>query len=74
MRQQKLSKASTKWLVVGAASVLAVTQGACVTGTQFRSAALPSVESGVNQVLDGLVSGFFAAIEVESSSDSNNAG
>ena len=43
-------------------------QGACLSGTQFRDAALPSLESGLNLILDGVVAGVFAAIEVESPS------
>jgi len=37
----------------------------CATGRDFREAALPLVESGVSDVVNGLVDGFFAAIAVE---------
>ncbi len=37
----------------------------CASGRDFREAALPLVESGVTDVINGFVDGFFAAIAVE---------
>ena len=45
---------------------LIVTLSGCLTGPQFRQAALPAIEGGIEQILDGLVDGVFAAIQVES--------
>ena len=52
-------------LVLAACTVIATLSG-CLTGPQFRQAALPAIEGGIEQILDGLVDGVFAAIEVES--------
>jgi len=35
----------------------------CESSQQFREAAGPALESGVNSILDGLVDGFFAVYE-----------
>lgn len=45
----------------------------CAAGQQFRSAALPALESGVNLILDGLVDGLFAAIEVRPGNSTSGA-
>lgn len=38
--------------------------GGCIAaGAEFRTAALPAVEQGLDAILDGLVDGLFAAIE-----------
>ncbi|MCH8149108.1 MAG: hypothetical protein IH987_14185 [Planctomycetes bacterium] len=42
------------------------TLSGCLTGPQFRTAALPAIEGGIEQILDGLVDGVFATIKVES--------
>ena len=49
-----------------ASCTLIATLSGCLTGPQFRQAALPAIEGGIDQILDGLVAGVFAAIEVES--------
>ncbi|MCH7995425.1 MAG: hypothetical protein IIB57_13410 [Planctomycetes bacterium] len=49
-----------------ASCALIATVSGCLTGPQFRQAALPAIEGGIEQILDGLVDGVFAAIEVES--------
>ena len=49
-----------------ASSAVIATLSGCLTGPQFRQAALPAIEGGIGQILDGLVDGVFAAIEVES--------
>jgi len=51
-------------LAVSALVALAL-QGGCTTGRDFRDAALPSLKTGINSILDGLVEGIFAAIEPE---------
>ncbi len=52
-------------LFASLATTLLGTIPACPTGTQFRSAALPAIHSGVSQILGGFVDGVFAAIAVE---------
>ena len=49
-----------------ASCALIATLSGCLTGPQFRQAALPAIEGGIEQILDGLVDGVFAAINVES--------
>ena len=51
--------------VLASCTLLATLSGG-LTGPQFRQAALPAIEGGIDQILDGLVAGVFAAIEVES--------
>jgi len=41
----------------------------CEAGREFRSAALPAIESGVSSILNGVLDGFFAAIEPEPNSN-----
>lgn len=55
-------------LVASLTTGVLMAQGACLSGTQFRDAALPALESGLNLILDGMVAGVFAAIEVEAPS------
>lgn len=43
-----------------------------VAGRQFRDAAGPAVESGVTQVVNGLLSGVFAVIATEPETTSTN--
>jgi len=44
-----------------------VAQPGCVpVGKEFREAAGPALEVGLNSIMDGLLDGFFAAIEPES--------
>ena len=52
-----------------AAAILLSTQTGCPGGRQFREAALPAVQTGVDSILDGIVDGIFAAIAVESPND-----
>ena len=35
------------------------------SGTQFRETALPAVQTGVSAIMNGLLDGLFASIEVE---------
>lgn len=41
----------------------------CDVGREFRAAALPQLSEGVTQVVNGLLDGIFAAIEVEPDAD-----
>jgi hypothetical protein len=50
--------------------LVAIACGGCLTGKEFRAAAGPAMESGVDSILDGLVDGLFAVIEPEA----NNSG
>ena len=68
MIRPSLARLSGAVALITAATAL-VTQTGCLAGTEFRAAALPALESGVEQILDGLVDGIFAAIQPESSSD-----
>ena len=40
-------------------------QPGCEVGREFRDAALPSFETGVRDILDGMLDGVFAAMAVE---------
>ncbi|MBI4717371.1 MAG: hypothetical protein HY763_06175 [Planctomycetes bacterium] len=44
----------------------------CVLGTDFRRVATPAVHTGVSSILNGLVDGLFAAIELESDGDGSD--
>ena len=46
------------------ATVLIGTTG-CVSGREFREAAGPAVQTGVTEIVTGLLDGLFAAIEPE---------
>ena len=50
---------------IAVSAVMLSTQTGCGPLRQFREGALPSLESGIDLILDGLVDGLFAAIEVE---------
>jgi hypothetical protein len=52
---------------------LAFLFGGCSIGSEFRAAAGPAVETGVNAILDGLVSGLFAVIEPDNPSSDDNS-
>jgi hypothetical protein len=45
--------------------LLAVIPAGCTTGRDFREAALPSLRTGVDAILDGLLDGIFAVIDPE---------
>ena len=57
----------------GAFVGLAFLFGGCSLGAEFRAAAGPAVETGVNAILDGLVDGLFAVIEPDNAEGGNNA-
>ena len=49
-----------------------VTQPGCVPiGTEFREAAGPALEEGLNSIMDGLLDGLFAAIEPDGTDSSD---
>ena len=52
------------WIVGLVVAVFGIQTG-CVGGTEFRETALPAIHSGVSSILNGLVDGVFAAIEVD---------
>lgn len=54
------------WTLVCA---LALGASGCMFGREFRAAAGPNLQSGVQSILTGLVNGFFAAIEPEPEND-----
>lgn len=66
------------FVLLSGGSVLLASSGACETptGRQFRDAALPAIQSGVQSILSGFVDGVFASIAVETTNadDSNNGG
>jgi uncharacterized membrane protein YfcA len=61
-------------LTIGSAVVIWMGAAAgCEVGREFRAAATPAVQSGVTQIVNGLMEGFFAAIEVDTPSDSGGS-
>ncbi len=59
--------------ILGCFLVLALsTQSGCSAGRQFVGAALPSVQQGVTLVVNGLLDGVFAAVDVESDTGSSD--
>lgn len=58
--QRRMTKHRMKWLITSCGVLVAATQAGC--GREFREAAAPALEAGINQVLDGLVDGVFAVI------------
>ena len=58
-----------KLVTTAAVALVAVACCGCLTGKDFREAAGPAMESGVNLILDGLVDGIFAVIEPEADSN-----
>lgn len=47
--------------------------GGCSLGQEFRAAAGPAFETGINAILDGLVDGVFAVIEPDGTDGGGNA-
>ena len=47
--------------------------GGCSLGPEFRAAAGPAFETGVNAILDGLVNGVFAVIDPDDTDGDDNA-
>jgi len=69
------SKSKRTSLCVCLLSLAFIALGGCVPveGRQFREAALPAIESGMSSILNGILDGVFASIEVESSTSDNSA-
>ncbi len=62
------------WTVLGCA-VLPLAAGGCTElGDDFRNAAGPSLQSGITQVLNGMVDGAFAVFEPGKDEDSTTGG
>ena len=55
---------SQRWIAGMAVAVFALPTG-CVGGKEFRETAFPAIHTGVSSILNGLVDGVFAAIEVD---------
>lgn len=53
--------------VIGLGIAALAGQAGCVpySGTQFREIAIPSIQTGVTSVMNGLIDGIFAAFDVE---------
>jgi len=52
-----------------ATTCLLLISSGCLSDREFRAAALPAVQSGVSQILNGFLDGVFAAIAPEPESD-----
>lgn len=51
---------------IGFGGVVALSlQIACIPGREFRAVATPAFQSGVSQILNGILDGVFAAVAVE---------
>ena len=65
---------SRRWRILTAAGAVLTLSGAvgCTTGLdEFRTVATPALQAGVSQIMNGVLDGFFAAIEPEPSSTTN---
>ncbi len=74
---QGTSKSKRRSLSVCLLGLAFFAQGGCIPieGTQFREAALPAIETGMSAILNGILDGVFATIEVETqTSDQSDAG
>jgi hypothetical protein len=60
-------------LVVGVLVASMIGQLGCDAGRQFREAAMPMVEGGVKDIVNGLMDGFFAAIDVETTTQNSSS-
>lgn len=63
-------------VLLSGGSVLLASTGACETptGRQFRDAALPAIQTGVQSILSGFVDGVFASIAVETNGTDDSSG
>lgn len=66
----RLWRYAYRGIAVGGCGVLLQVDLGCVPifSERFRDAALPGIESGVNDIIDGFVDGIFAAVETRSDS------
>ena len=53
--------------VIGLGIVALAGQAGCIpySGTQFRETAIPALQTGVTSIMNGLIDGIFASIDVE---------
>jgi len=60
--------------VIGLGIAALASQAGCIpySGTQFRETAIPSLQTGVTSIMNGLIDGIFAAIEVEPETSSGS--
>ena len=72
---QENSKSKRFGLSVCLLGLAPILQGGCIPiqGTQFREAALPAIETGMSSILNGILDGVFASIEVENDQSGTNA-
>lgn len=70
-KMRQLWRRAYRVVAAGACGVMLQADVGCQTvfSQRFRDAALPEIESGINDILDGLVDGVFAAIETRSDSE-----
>ena len=68
MRTQIKGRWSRRFVLGMLAGTFTITAG-CTVGREFREAAGPAVQSGVTQIVNGLLDGLFAAIEPEATTD-----
>ncbi len=71
-----ISKSSRRSLSACLLGLALFASGGCdlpLQGTQFREAALPAIETGMSSILNGLLEGVFAAIEVENDTSDTTA-
>ncbi len=60
--------------IILACGVLALAAGCTELGDEFRAAASPSLQSGITQVLTGMVDGAFAVVEPGKGEDGTSGG
>ena len=61
----RISRKKTGWALSIVIASCALLQTGCKPGVDFVGAALPSLETGLNAIVDGLLDGLFAIIEPE---------
>ncbi len=70
------TKSKRRNLSVGLLGLALFVSGGCslpLEGVQFREAALPAIQTGMSSILNGLLDGVFAAIEVENDTSETTA-
>ena len=73
MRPNMLARLS-RMLAISVFAAALTTQFGCEFGREFREAAVPLVESGVKDIVNGMLDGLFAAIEPDDTTDGSSAG
>lgn len=73
--RRRRGKLVGRLLFAGFTALALVTGTGCWASVAFREAAIPEVQQGVSQILDGLLNGAFAAVDpanTSTSSDNND--